>query len=64
MKAYIEVLIEIPCFRCLIWNPINESHLHCNPNTCEELTEWLLREAEEQKEPAKKLVMAAVRAKT
>ena len=41
MKA-IEVLIEIPCFKCLFADPIMESHLHCNPNECEKLTEWLL----------------------
>jgi len=41
MKA-IEVLIEVPCFKCLFADPIMESHLHCNPNECEKLTEWLL----------------------
>ena len=41
MKA-IEVLIEVPCFKCLFADPIMESHLHCNPNECEKLTDWLL----------------------
>ena len=45
MKA-IEVLIEVPCFKCLYSEPVMESHLHCNPNECEKLTEWLLLQVE------------------
>ena len=45
MKA-IDVLIEVPCFKCLFNEPIMESHLHCNPNQCEKLTEWLLIQVE------------------
>ena len=38
----IDILIEIPCFKCLFTDPLMESHLHCDPNTCQKLTEWLL----------------------
>ena len=48
MKA-IEVLIEVPCFKCLYAEPIMESHLHCNPNDCEKLTQWLLLQVEKDK---------------
>jgi hypothetical protein len=42
----IDVLVEVPCFRCLFAEPIRESHLHCNPNECERLTEWLFLQVE------------------
>jgi hypothetical protein len=45
----IEVLIEVPCFKCLYANPIMESHLHCNPNSCEKLTEWLLLQVKQDR---------------
>jgi hypothetical protein len=37
----IDVLVEVPCFKCLFAEPIRESHLHCNPIECEKLTDWL-----------------------
>jgi len=43
MRSDVDVLVEVPCFKCLLWNPIMASHLHCNPNDCEVLTEWLLK---------------------
>jgi len=58
MKA-IDVLIEIPCFKCLFAEPIRVSHLHCNPNECEELTEWLLLQVEQDKK-AKETVSLAI----
>ena len=42
----IDVLIEVPCFKCLFAEPIMESHLRCNPNECEKLTDWLLLQVE------------------
>ena len=45
MKA-IEILIEVPCFKCLFIEPIKESHLHCDPTSCEKLTDWLLLQVE------------------
>ncbi len=36
---------EIPCFKCLLWDE-RETRLSCNPNTCQELTEWLLKQVE------------------
>ena len=47
MRSDVDVLVEVPCFKCLLWNPIMESHLHCNPNDCEVLTEWLLKIVED-----------------
>ena len=38
----VEVLIEVPCFKCLFVDPIMESHLHCDPSKCQKLTDWLL----------------------
>ena len=50
MRSDVAVLVEVPCFKCLLWNPIMESHLHCNPNDCEVLTEWLLKQVEKDGE--------------
>jgi hypothetical protein len=52
---HLDVLIEVPCFKCLFSEPIRVSHLHCDPNQCEKLTEWLEREIKLQK-TAKKTV--------
>ena len=46
MKINVDTLTEIPCFKCLFWDPLKLSHLHCNPDKCEKLTEWLLKEVE------------------
>jgi len=46
MKANVDVLAEIPCFKCLFWEWKKDSHLYCNPNECPKLTEWLLKQAE------------------
>ena len=58
MKTYVDILVEVPCFKCLFWNPIEDSHLYCNPNECKELTEWLLEQAENQKETRKSVLAA------
>lgn len=47
MQTNVEILTEIPCFKCLFWEPIRQSSLYCNPNRCEKLTEWLLQKAED-----------------
>jgi len=44
----IDILVEVPCFKCLLWNPIKESHLHCNPGDCQELTDWLQCEMDKE----------------
>ncbi len=54
----IDILVEVPCFKCLLWNPIMESHLHCNPGECEELTKWILKET--NAEDASKLEQSSV----
>lgn len=59
MRTDIDVLVEIPCFKCLLWNPIKESHLHCNPNDCEELTEWLLKQTEGE-QTKEELIVASI----
>jgi len=46
MQIDIDILLEIPCFKCLFWDPKRESHLHCDPKECQELTEWLLKQVE------------------
>jgi hypothetical protein len=43
MQTGVEILTEIPCFKCLFWEPIKQSSLYCNPNECEKLTKWLLK---------------------
>jgi hypothetical protein len=48
MHENLDILIEIPCFKCLFWNPKKESSLYCDPNVCEELTSWLLNQIEKQ----------------
>jgi hypothetical protein len=46
MKSDADILMEIPCFKCLFWDWKKESHLNCNPNECEELTKWLFKQTE------------------
>ena len=61
MRSDVDILVEVPCFKCLLWNPIMESHLHCNPNECEILTEWLLKAVEDDHE-GKHMIIADVTA--
>ena len=63
MKA-IDVLIEIPCFKCLFAEPIRESHLHCNPNECEKLTDWLLMQVEQDGKAKETLRLTIVHTQT
>jgi hypothetical protein len=60
----IDVLIEVPCFQCLFAEPIKESHLHCNPNECEKLTEWLLLQVELDKKVKETINVAIVHTQT
>ncbi|MGQ9507080.1 MAG: hypothetical protein ACUVTB_04370 [Candidatus Bathycorpusculaceae bacterium] len=46
MQTDVEILTEIPCFKCLFWEPIKQSSLYCNPNECQKLTEWILKDVE------------------
>ena len=48
MKITLETLLEVPCFKCLFWDSMRESSLYCDPNRCQESTEWLLKQAENQ----------------
>jgi len=63
MRSDVDILVEVPCFKCLLWNPIMESHLHCNPNDCEVLTQWLLKQVEDV-EAGKHVIIAGVTVET
>jgi hypothetical protein len=54
----IDVLIEIPCFRCLFEETIKESYLHCNPNECQKLTDWLLMQVERDRKAEENISLA------
>ena len=58
MKTNIDVLTEIPCFKCLFWELKKDSHLYCNPNECQKLTEWLLKQTENYQQTEDELVVA------
>jgi hypothetical protein len=57
MKNNVDILTEIPCFKCLFWDWKKESHLHCNPNECEELTKWLCQQGEKHKPKGESLTV-------
>jgi len=59
MRTDVAALIEIPCFKCLFWDWKKESHLHCNPCECEELTKWLLKQVEEYQKHEESLTVVA-----
>jgi hypothetical protein len=59
MKTKVETLTDIPCFKCLFWDWKKESHLYCNPNECEALTKWLLKQVEEHEGDHATLVIEA-----
>lgn len=46
MQTDVDTLTEIPCFKCLFWDRKRESPSYCNPTDCQELTEWILKQAE------------------
>jgi len=50
MRTSLDVLAEIPCFKCLFWDWKKESHLYCNPNECQKLTNWLMEQAENHRQ--------------
>jgi hypothetical protein len=58
MKTNVDVLAEIPCFKCLFWEWKKDSHLYCNPKECQKLTEWLLKQVESYSQIEDKLVVA------
>jgi len=57
MKSDIDLLTEVPCFKCLFWNWKKESHLQCNPNECEQLTKWLFKQTETTQQGAKNITV-------
>lgn len=46
MKTSVDVLVEVPCFRCMFWDLLRESASYCDPKKCQQLTQWLLKQAE------------------
>jgi len=56
MKTDVDVLAGIPCFKCLFWEWKKDSHLYCNPNECQKLTEWLLKQVENHQQNKDDLV--------
>jgi len=50
---------KIPCSTCLFWNPKKKS-LSCDPNSCEKLSDWLLKHAKDKVDPQKKIVQYVV----
>lgn len=41
MKKSIDLLLDIPCFKCAFWKSDKENQLLCKPVECDELNEWL-----------------------
>ena len=60
----IDVLIEVPCFKCLFAEPLRESHLHCDPTKCEKLTEWLLMQVEHDEKNKETISLEIVHTET
>lgn len=60
MKSDLRIVAEIPCFKCLFWEWKKDSHLYCNPNECQKLTDWILKQADECQQ--KETVIAVVSA--
>ncbi|NWG11896.1 hypothetical protein HXY33_09165 [Candidatus Bathyarchaeota archaeon] len=59
MKTNVDVLVEVPCFKCLFWEWKKDSHLYCNPNECQKLTDWLLKDVESYQQDEHELVVLA-----
>ena len=53
MKVEVDTLTAIPCFKCIFWDP-----KPCNPDECQKLTEWLLKQLESQEQTGEILVDA------
>jgi hypothetical protein len=50
MKTNVDAIVDVPCFKCLFWDNLKQSHLYCRPNECEKLDGWLIEQAEGKKE--------------
>jgi len=48
----VDILTDIPCFKCLFWEPIRQ----CDVNECQKLMDWLLIQAEERHRTEEALV--------
>jgi hypothetical protein len=60
----LEILVEVPCFKCLFADPKMESHLQCNANTCEKLTEWLLMQVEQDEKKKETVKLTVIHTET
>jgi hypothetical protein len=61
MKDAIGIVAEIPCFKCLFWEWKKDSHLYCNPNECQKLSDWLMKEAEKNQNTEASLTVETTR---
>jgi hypothetical protein len=43
----------------LFWEWKKDSHLYCNPNECQKLTEWLTKQAENHQQNKDELLVLA-----
>jgi len=50
MQIETKVLMEIPCLKCMLWEPLRDP-VNCDPVKCPTLTEWLFKEAEKFRQP-------------
>lgn len=46
MKNNVALIIDVPCFKCLFWDEKKESHLNCIPGECVALTDWILKQVD------------------
>jgi len=63
MKTKMDILTDIPCFKCLFWDEKRESHLNCNPNECEQMTDWISKEIEKTPCEEENLIVATARSR-
>lgn len=47
MKNNVALIIDVPCFKCLFWDEKKESHLNCIPGECVALTDWILKQVDD-----------------
>ncbi|HKZ93574.1 MAG TPA: hypothetical protein VJ249_03200 [Candidatus Bathyarchaeia archaeon] len=59
----LDLLCEIPCYKCIILEPTRAPAENCNPNQCQALTDWVMSEAKKhpQQSQEKPTVIATPR---
>ena len=46
-RGSVDSLLDIPCFQCLARDRLKRGSHRCTPETCLQLEEWVLQEAQE-----------------